>query len=270
MTQDIRVGLLFRRVLSRWAWIVALAILGGLLGLAVTWLRPPEYEAVASLDIGIDYGRSQPLSDEATREAFLRVQDLLLADDTLRAAAASLPPDMTGTVTPDNLRSDIRLERFDPKWDMQAFSTSPDQAAAIANAWAESALSALQVAQTHAWRAADLQGKLYRASCTLEAEVGAAEPKWVCHSGEPDFSPDQAVGQLMHEAELSQGILPNLSFSLQHRAKPPQQVAVYGRGTVVLAGFFLGWLVGIGLVLGVGTFAGSVGRKQDGPLDDAG
>lgn len=268
MNQDIQVDLLFRQLMSRWIWVVALAVVGGLLGLAVTVVRPPIYEASASLDIGIDYARTQPLPEEASRQAFLRVQDLLLADDTLKGAIQRLPPGLAQSMSLDDLRNEIRLERFDPKWDLQVYSSRPEDAVTIANAWGASALLALQTAQGHAWRAANLQGELYQASCQLQAAAGgASQPKWVCKSGNPSFSPDQAVGQLMQEASLSRGILPILSFSLHSQASLPGQPVVYGRGEVVLAGLILGWLLGVGLALGKRP-SGSPPLTKGGPSSD--
>jgi uncharacterized protein involved in exopolysaccharide biosynthesis len=265
MNEDVRSDVLFRRALSRWTWILGLAVVGGLLGWGVSLVRAPAYMAEANLLIGVDYARTQPLSEDAAREAFLEVQNLLLSDETLQGAIDLLPP---GTTSPNSIaafRRTIRLERFDPKWDLQVLSTDSQQAAQWANAWARSALASLAEAQRHAWRAADIQAAMYQAGCTwAPGEPPDHQPRWHCESQNPAFSPEEAVTGVMAESARSHGILPALTFSLQNEATPPDQPIIYGRGGVILAGVFLGWILGIGLAVGASEGRGSAGQGGEG------
>jgi hypothetical protein len=265
MNQDISVEIIFRRLVARWYWVLGLAVAGALLGWGLSSIRPPVYQAEANLLIGIDYGRTQPLSEDATREAFLAVQSLLLDDATMKGALASLPPQPSNPQDLPSFRRMIRLQRFDPKWDLQILSTDPGRAAVLANAWAQSALLQLRDAQTHAWRAAELLGEFYRAGCHLvSGTADAPQPKWVCETQEPSYSPDQAVSGIMAEAAMSRGILPALTFSLQQEAVPPSEPLVFGQRGLILAGLFLGWVVGLALAVGVrGSWLGN-GPSTDG------
>ena len=74
---------LLQRLIGRWPWLLAAACLGGLLGLGASGLFPPVYEAVAVVGVGVDYGRTLPLDDEALRHAFDRAREVFLADETL-------------------------------------------------------------------------------------------------------------------------------------------------------------------------------------------
>ena len=61
----------------------------------------------------------------------------------------------------------------------------------------------------------------------------------VCYKDAPYCS-----AEALEEAALSRGILPALSFSLQERAFPPTQPALWGRGLMALSGALIGLLLG--------------------------
>jgi hypothetical protein len=265
MDQDLRIDDLYNRALSRWTWILGLAVLGAVLGWGVSRLRPPLYMGEASAVIGIDYGRTQEMSDRAEREAFLEVQSLVLSDATFRAALHQVPPDPINPTSVTGYRSMVRLERFDPKWDFQVFSSNRDQAARLANAWAQAALDGLGEAQRHALRAADLQAQMFQAGCSLVPGTSPdLQPKWQCENQDPSISAEDALSGVMKEAALSRGILPALTFSLQDEAVPPEKSVIYGRGQVILGGLILGWIVGLSLALAIGEGQILPRRRHDG------
>lgn len=249
VTQEIDPNRLFRRVLAGWPLILIVTVLGGLAGYGLSFLRPPLYEAASALGIDIDYARAFPVDDRTEHEAFRRVQELLLADDTLEATRSLLgeaaPGDLQG------LRQHLRLENRAGRWELIAVDSDPEAAARLADAWAESALAQLEEACLHAWRAADLQSAFFALGCRL-APSGEGETEgagWVCESGQPTPGPDSVIQALQEEASLSRGILPAMSFSLLEQASAPATPVLWGRGSLILAGALIGLLLGAGFAL---------------------
>lgn len=244
---EIRPGELAAQLVRRWLSIFALAVLGAIAGWGVSELRPPIYAATAVLGIGIDYGRTLPLDDRAEQVAMDRVRALLLSDETLEAALASLrgiqAPVSTGAAA---LRRWIRLEDTRSEWQLTAYNANPNLAAAIANAWATAAMESLEQASWHAWRAAELQQELYGLGCILVlSPTDAPQPVWRCEATQPVADAEKVLGELLAETRLSRGVLPSLSYSLLQEAQAPMAPVFGGRGWLVLAGLACGALLGI-------------------------
>ena len=146
------------RLIRRWPWLLLAACTGGVLGLGLSCLLPPVYEAQAVVGVGIDYGRARPLDEEATRLAFDRGREVFLSDATLQkvmAWAGSAPEGSMGTV--NQFRDTLRLSEVGGGWELAVRHASPQTAARQANLWKDASLEALQAAAAHAWRRLDFR-----------------------------------------------------------------------------------------------------------------
>lgn len=234
------------RLIRRWPWLLAAICLGGLVGLWISSLLPPVYEAVAVVGVGVDYGRTLPLDDEAMRHALDRAREVFLADETLESVlrASGQTGDQVATV--NALRDTLRLSEIGGGWELGVRAGSPELAAELANTWASASLNALQEAVGHAWRAADLQSKWYIAGCELLPPATPPEPAaWACSTSIEEYDPDQALTEIEREAVLSYGILPSMSFSTLQDATPPAQSLTASRALCILAGLLLGAVLGL-------------------------
>jgi hypothetical protein len=246
---DISPARLLRSLWGGWYWIVVGGVLGGLIGWTTTFARAPRYEASAELSIGFDYARVNEMDDTVTSYVDLRVRDLLLSDETLTGALDALsvsgemdhpPADL------QELRGHIQLVEDGSRWSFISRADTPADAAAIANAWADSSLQALEQAMIHAIRAAELQTAVYRAGCKLELDPASpGQAIWHCERPNASARPSNLPQALMNEANLSKGLLPSMSFSLLQRAKPPSTPVVWGRGGLMLAGTLLGLVISV-------------------------
>ena len=218
------------------------------MGLGLSEIRPPRYQAIAVLGIGIDYGRTLRLDPLTERKALNRVRGLLLSDDTLRGATRRMDDSVGGDEGLANLpelRQRIRLGEKGGRWELAVVSEHPELAAIAVNAWAESGLSALETAVLHAWRIAELQGMLFDVGCRLEPrQVDIELVLWRCEEESAQFELEQISSDALEEARLSRGILPALSFSILERAFPPTQPVLWGRGLMALSGAMIGLLLG--------------------------
>lgn len=238
---------LLLRLLRRWAWVFLAGFLGGLLGLGLSRLLPPVYEAVAVVGVGVDAGRTLPPDDETMRLALDRVREVFLADTTLEAVRQGAGEEVAaGFATVNQLRDTLRLSEIDAGWELGVRSPSPDGAAALANLWSEASVQALQEAGRHAWTAAELQAKWYIVGCRLvQSSDEPATALWECRQRPDEYDPEEALSRIQSEAVLSRGVLPGMSFAALQRAEPPPLPLTTSRALLGLAGAVAGILVGV-------------------------
>jgi uncharacterized protein involved in exopolysaccharide biosynthesis len=240
---------LLLRLMRRWPWLLTAIIAGGLLGLGAAALYPPVYEAVAVVGVGIDYGRTLPLDDEALRHAFDRTREVFLADEVLETVWGS-EAQGDQPVSANVVRESLRLSEIGGGWELGVRTGSAEAAARMANAWASASIEALGSAAGHAWRAAELQSKWYITGCELQPPEGPSMPAaWACAAAPDEYDPEQAQGAIEEEAVLSRGILPSMSFSMLQEAEPPGDPLAGSRGMSILAGLLAGAVVGVMVAL---------------------
>jgi hypothetical protein len=255
MNSDLDLGVTYRRLLAGWLWIIAAAMVGALLGLGLSYLRPPVYEATAVIGIGIDRSRADVPDDITVRQAFDRVRGLLLADDTLEEALA-LGAARAGEEAPlGEVRAftdRLRLSERPDGWVLAVLGRDASETERMAQAWADVSLAQLQTASYHAIRAAEWQAVLYEASCRLvPPESDSEEARWLCRSAAPEGDSSSIPSSILVEVEASRGILPALTYSLMRRSDGTAAPVVWGRGTLVLGGAIAGMVIGSLLVASV-------------------
>lgn len=239
----------YRRLLRRSPLVFAAAVLGGLLALGAARITPPTYRGTAVLDIGVDYGRSQWLDEDADRLVMGRVQALILSDEVLAEVQERIEKASSGDgAAPSStsaLRDEMRLVWVDNRWELSFASQDPQQAAAIANLWAEVALEHLHAAWERAWRVAELQSLYFDVYCRPEGPAGEpADGLWVCDEGEPGRDTAGLSEELLTEIGQSHGIIPALSFGWKARASAPMEPEIDTQSARILAGMLVGLLVG--------------------------
>lgn len=251
LQEDLSFPKLYRTLAGRWLWLPLAIIAGGIVGMAVGFLLPGSYRASASLGIALDYGRTHPLNEAAERVALLQVQGVLLSDDTLADALRALPDEVlnrTGISEPDELRSAVRLDRFENRWELSGEAARPADAAALANAWAEAGVANLRAAVEHAVRARELQSQIHELGCSLQLSESTGEAVWRCELGEA-LPADDLPAELVEEAQASYGVPAGLSFALLREATPPSTPIYGGREGLVLGGALSGLAIGFLFVI---------------------
>ena len=249
LNRDFDLQEILKRVLAGWYWITLFAVLGGTTGFLISLVKAPQYQAVATMDIGYDFSRMVPLNDSYQRRAYYRVRDLLISDDVLRGAVTTLEEDnyFKSLDNLSELRTHLRLADYNDHWEFIVFWEDPSEAAAFANAWSESTVSELEVAVFHSWRVTQLQSDFFDLGCVFEAEVLEGEPTavWICQHEDVELDPDLLVEELVEEVQLSRGILPALSFSIISEAAPPVEPVLWDRGVLIIASTVVGLILGV-------------------------
>jgi hypothetical protein len=214
LTSELAFADLYVHLRRRWPWLVIAIVAGGIVGAILGQLLPTRMRATASLGVGVDYGRSQPLSAELERLALLHVQELILEDATLARALAlaGAGTDDETIPSPADLRSSIRLDRYENRWDLIVHARSSARAEALAEAWSSAALEGLEEAMVHALRAQELQARLYGLGCRLERIGDQGEVRWQCLAADGEVAQADLPQALVEEIQRSRGILPALTF----------------------------------------------------------
>jgi hypothetical protein len=211
------------------------------------------YEASASLIVAVDRNRADIRDDITLYQADDRVRALILADSTLEHVIESQNGLQAAWhwENPAELRSALRIAQARTSIRLYFYTDDPALAAAGANAWAETSIEMLEEAYIHAVRAAEIQGALYEAHCSLDApdRGGGAPAVWVCTSDPSDLDASELPQALLEEVEASRGIMPFYSFEIAERATVPGDPILWSRSGFILAGLVLGFIIGMSITV---------------------
>jgi hypothetical protein len=229
-------------------------VLGGLLGFLVSSLASPIYSAKSVINVWIDNTLASPMSERVEYVAKLRVQDLLLSDETLQGIQdrfETSPDDMEfGTLA--RIRSHIRLTRIGDQWILEVFSKNPETATFVADAWAQSCMVEIEEAIAAAWNIYELQSDVFGLGCQPISTQEDDPIRWACEFQESERVGD-ILGDLYLEVERSRGILPVFGYSLMQFATADSEPILRDRGVLILVGTLLGILVSLVILLYVRT-----------------
>jgi hypothetical protein len=146
----------FNHLLAGWWKIAVLAVIGGLLGLGFSYLRPPKYQAEAVFHASIDFTEinyenmvgeyGDPLVWTQFEEdlALQVVKRMLQARlDAAYEYALTLDPDLSK----ETFEEDTQIERYLGNWFLRYRHEDSRVAQAVVNDWAERGLELLRSAQ---------------------------------------------------------------------------------------------------------------------------
>lgn len=146
----------FEQLSRSWWKLVALAILGGLIGLLFSYLTPPKYQAEATIHASIDftdinfenmvgeYGHPLVFTQYDEDLALQVVERVLLTKlDEAYEYARLLDP----MLIKSTFRQDMQIRRYLARWHLRYRHQDPLIAQSIVNYWAEIGMEALEEAQ---------------------------------------------------------------------------------------------------------------------------
>lgn len=146
----------YNQLLTGWWKIVALAVIGGLIGLGLSFIRPPKVQAEAIFHASIDFTEinyenmvgeyGDPLVWTQFEEdlALQVVKRMLQARmDAAYEYALTLDP----TLSKETFKEDYQIERYLGNWFLRYRHEDPQVAQEVVNFWAERGLETLQAAQ---------------------------------------------------------------------------------------------------------------------------
>jgi capsular polysaccharide biosynthesis protein len=236
-----------KHLLRYWWVLVALIIIGGGIGWLLHGLRAPLYEARAAITVNINYDRSGYLTDIEEDQAMEAVGQVINSTAVQAALLANLQAS-GDPITPVQWESMHTLERTDVLWVLIVRSADPQQAADLANAWADVAYPTLQDALYHASKAETQQRYQDALMACIQPGATAGPLPEVCQ----DSTPDQITAEIQQasltvQQELPQGLglMPSTLVAFNDRAVVPESPVRYAGNIFVFGGGAIGFLVGI-------------------------
>jgi len=146
----------FNNFVRNWSQIFVFAVVGGLLGLAISYALPPKYEAEAIFSASIDftqinfdklvgnYGEPVVWTQYEEDLALQVVERMLLKQfNPVLRFARTLDP----TLEVPDFRNSKQIERYLSMWYLRYRHADPDIAREIVNFWAEKGYEALVAAK---------------------------------------------------------------------------------------------------------------------------
>lgn len=245
---------IFHRLLKRWSGIFITAMLGALVGLLMSWVQRPLYQAEAVLAVAINYGVTEPLELIVEDRAINRVLTFVKGDDVIHAVLDRLPNELRESRNwqdPPDLNAVIHLDQRLAEWGFIAIDPDPQVATQVAQTWAEVALEVLDEATIHAWRAAALMDEPFDVTCSLVDSPDPENPNrmWQCQVSTWEVDPEVLDGTFQTELIRSHGVLPNFSYELIRAADLPQNPVLWRRGLLIAAGGLAGLIAGVVVAL---------------------
>jgi capsular polysaccharide biosynthesis protein len=256
--EELEVLSLLALIIRKWYLLLLFGLIGALLGYGLSFMNPPIYEAKAILSIGLNFDQTGSLHQYEEDLALGKVAGVVLSDDVMETAAATLTEQVAknfGTTSLQEFRSATGLEQKGSRWELIASSQDPTLAVAMANSWAEASEHALQEAYHHALSAKNIQVELYGHQQDLQQI--RTDPTDHPNSSEHIKYLEEVIQdlteELQGELELARGLATFISFEWSQRADIPDRPSTRSRGGQILAGNLLGLTMGVIVVLMIGA-----------------
>ncbi len=245
------------RLLRGWWLMVLLAVLGALLGRAAAAFLPPVYVAQAEYYVSFDFElfaaehHLEYIVALDLREPLGAVDDLIYADDVIAGAVRRLQAEGL-SISEDEFRARVRLDRYYTTWMFTARAADPQTAARLANAWAQAADPVLQEAYGHAVAAWESSLELaLLETCFSGGDLAAGNAcagTNFASAAEVSARLNEATARLERERAASRRLDPAIRLELVRLAEVPAAPQRHAAGVLLLAGAALGWLAGVLLV----------------------
>ncbi|BBB48261.1 hypothetical protein [Pelolinea submarina] len=237
---------------SRWYFLVAGMIVGGLLGWGAAMLKAPVYEANAVFTITIDYTQTGALSDIEEDQAMRGVGDIIFSEEVISSALARLEAEGL-TLSKDEFYDDAIFDREEFRWAIRYRDADPQLAYQVLHAWEAAADEILQDSLVHARLGAAYQEVLNGLTTCLERGTLMEAGGERCSLENLDEileKTNQVSGLITDELAQSRGLFSALTVVLSNPVTVPTLPVRFQTNVLVFSGLFIGGLLSIiGLTL---------------------
>jgi uncharacterized protein involved in exopolysaccharide biosynthesis len=226
-------------VLRKWYLLALLGILGGLIGLGVSAVLPPQYEARATLQVALFLPEGQFYTDAQTDYQLNSAIEVVYSAAMLQQLVSSFQSEGKDVET-----SDLTLERRESTWDLVVRNRDPQLAAEATNAWLDETLARLEEAGAHSLQASELASQI---AVLNGCAISQTLPLCASFKNMEELGNAAAAlwQQYQQEVAASGGLNPSLTWLVENRASIPTKPVIRQRSTLVLAGMGLGLLLGL-------------------------
>ncbi len=232
---------------SKQSWkILALgAILGGAIGLGISSLLKPDYEAIAVYSFSFDYARTGLMTDIEEDQAMELAGDIVRSTNVYDAITERAK-ELGIALSDDELREDFSAERRFSQWLLKVRRSDPEEAALLANVWGEAARTSLSTAQQASWQADALHRYILSLESCFSQSTSGLPAQPLCQASNRLALQDEVKKSgedLANWKEMSQGFFPGLNFSWAQEAEKPFAPVQFSRGSVIFSSCMAGLLI---------------------------
>ncbi len=243
---------LLNGITTRWYFLVAGMLAGGLIGLAITPFLPPLYESNAVFAVTIDYTQTGMLSDVEEDQIMRAVGTLIFYDEVIDETLADLKGQGLD-LSRDEFYEDAVFEREEFRWAIRYRDADPHIAFQVVDTWEKQADRIIQEGLQHANLAASYQNVLTGLETCLQRMTQSSNTNEECSIDNLDAilaGIEKTSDLITVEKEQSRGLFSGLAVLLAEQAKLPTQPVRHQVNTLVLCGALVGLLtVSLGLVV---------------------
>ena len=242
ITDDIKLNDHFTQIQRGWWLILVFAIIGGLIGLAISYTFPPIYETHSELHVVMDLSSidTENWTDLDFDYVNNRSASIVYSNKIIHEIIDSYQ-EMGILVEGDAFFLDRRLST----WGLVVRYPDPQIAAELSNAWQDLAYTILIDATKHALKAREIEQQLNILTTCSNQET----PDQFCANILSFENLSQQISSLYSdlwiEEQDSLGISSVISIDKGSRAEPPTNPVWNNRSTSALIGLILGCLGGV-------------------------
>jgi len=223
-----------------WLGVAGFMLLGAVIGLVISLLVPPKYEAVSKLTTNLEVVTNTNVTEIMIDAQVDIVGTLMFHPDVIERVKQALA-DEGLTYTATELTRKTKIERQLMTTLIKVRDTDPEVAALIATTWAEKAYERLTEAYPHALALSE--AKASQALLTSCVEDVTKQNLPFCQSLTEDKT-DQILSEtesiILKESPLSLGLTGELNISQYQPAPVPENPVAFVRSTLILAGALAG------------------------------
>ena len=233
--------------LTRQWWIVAVAmILGALIGMGVSYLLPPTYQAAFTVTTSVNLASNPEINEFMVDSAIFHIGDLAISQNVIDKVIES-EKNLGIDLTQADLIRISTIERQVTSTYIKIEWTDPQTAAQIANTWGTIFFAALQDGARQALIAAELTKTQTILQNCLAGVEPAAPAAGSCTTSKSDLEAllAQNAEKIATAQNLSLGLYPQLTVDAYQDAVVPDKPVRGERGWLMAAGAAIGFILAL-------------------------
>jgi len=236
---------LFRMKAKGWLGVVSFMLCGAIIGLVISFLVPPQYEAAAKLTTNLEVVTKTNVTEIMVDAQVDIVGTLVFHPDVMEQVAKTLAESGL-ELTSSELINKTNIERQLMTTLIKVRDADPEKAALIASTWAEAAYDRLSEAYPHALALSEAKALQAMVKSCVDDLTKQDLP--VCQSltiekTQQILSETESI--ILQESPLSLGLTSELNVSQFQPAPVPTRPIAFQRSILILAGALAGLVLSL-------------------------
>lgn len=233
-------------ILVKYWWVITiLAIAGGIFAFFVSKFRQPIYDAKATISAGIDYSQTGQMSEADQDRAYQAVGSIIVSDE-VREKVIQEAGNSGILIDHEDFSNLFFLERYNSNFNLRVESYSPENAAILANIWANVSQEVLNYLILQVNHQSQIKAILTEIE-SCYSYLGGFDSQAITCQLSNSFKPTDIVNPLEYvlEENVDSGLFPAFYISITNFAEASAVPRINNRNFLISAGALVGFLMGI-------------------------